>query len=430
MGSNSLLRTPVLAVVLLLALTCVPVRFVDAALQCTNTSQSMAITDRGVMNVTDCATLGPVTVPSVEYVDLQFTNVRFATRGVLLSGNFTHSNIIFTNCTLDAPQYLISALGDIVNSTITIRNSTLSYTGDVDAVIGLYTQRAFNSSVLRVVDSTIQYVGTSANRSISMILARMDMRDSVIEVLSSRVTNNCSGVGLACLTVYFFHLDHREQRHPGCGLNRKRRMQHLRWLQRAISSNAAAQLQLHRGKLAPQRERDAKYGVLVTLPRWQHLDAVYGVDPQQRVHCKWNDRVELLRRHEQRNVRGLTAAVRERQRYGNRHQLRREHCLQRLTHRPKSSERDGFVALSYGNISLPLYRYLASGLVNGSEYLVQDTTIVSNGTVAAYGALFDTSSGFSGSAMRFERCRMVVTGTSYSAGLRFNSTAGFGMAVF
>jgi hypothetical protein len=94
------------------------------------------------------------------------------------------------------------------------------------------------------------------------------------------------------------------------------------------------------------------------------------------------------------------------------------------SHRPKSSERDGFVALSYGNISLPLYRYLASGLVNGSEYLVQDTTIVSNGTTAAYGALFDTSSGFSGSAMRFERCRMVVTGTSYSAGLRFNSNSG------
>jgi hypothetical protein len=83
----------------------------------------------------------------------------------------------------------------------------------------------------------------------------------------------------------------------------------------------------------------------------------------------------------------------------------------------------GSSLLSYGNIALPLYRYVASGLVNGSEYLVQDTTIVSSGT-AAYGALFDTSSGFSGSTMRFERCRMVVTGTSYSAGLRFNSNSG------
>jgi hypothetical protein len=64
--------------------------------------------------------------------------------------------------------------------------------------------------------------------------------------------------------------------------------------------------------------------------------------------------------------------------------------------------------------------------VNGSEYLVQDTTIVSSskGPVAAYGALFDASSGFSGSTMRFERCRMVVTSTSYSAGLRFNSNSG------
>jgi hypothetical protein len=425
MGSNPLLRTPVLAVVLLLALTCVPVRFVDAALQCTNTSQSIAITDRGVMNVTDCATLGPVTVPSVEYLDLQFTNVHFATRGVLLNGNFTHSNIIFTNCTLDAPQYLISALGDIVNSTITIRNSTLSCTGDVDAVIGLYTQRAFNSSVLRVVDSTIQYVGTSANRSISMILARMDMHDSIIEMLSSRVTNNCSGVGLTCLAVHFATSTIENS------------------VIRVADSAASVACSTCYGYNVLFQATPLRNSSFIVENSYVSVNAVQSTAysvlfqagstlTQSMVSIRnsafiasgstaWNYYVvttsgmfegsQLLFENVNATATGTTSAA-------------------NIVFADSPTDRSrvnvtGSSLMSYSNISLALYRFLASGLVNGSEYLVQDTTIVSSGTIAAYGALFDTSSGGSGSTMRFERCRMVVTSSSYSAGLRFNTNSGF-----
>jgi hypothetical protein len=370
--------------------------------------------------------LGPVTVPSVEYLDLQFTNVRFGTRGVLLAGNFTHSNIIFTNCTLDAAQYLISALGDIVNSTITIRNSTLSYSGDVDAVIGLYTQRAFNSSVLRVVDSTVKYAGTSVSRSISMILARMDMRDSVVEVLRSRVTNNCSGSGLTCLAVYFSTstIENSAIRVADsttsvtcstcAGYNVLFQATPLRnssfivensYLNVNSMQNTAYSLLFYGGSTLTQSAVSIRNSTCIAsgLTAWNY----YAVTSSGMFEGS-----QLLFENVNATATGTIAAAN----------------IVSFTDSPTDRSRvnvTGSSLISYGDIALALFRFVVSGLVNGSEYLVQDTTIVSssNGT-AAYGALFDTSSGFSGSAMRFERCRMVVTGTSYSAGLKFNLNSG------
>jgi hypothetical protein len=219
-----------------------------------------------------------------------------------------------------------------------------------------------------------------------MILARMDMRDSVIELLSSRVTNNCSGVGLTCLTIYFststiVNSAIRVADSAVCstcaGNNVLFQATQLRnssfivensYLDVNSTQNTAYSLLFYGGSTLTQSAVSIRNSAFIAsgLTAWNY----YAVTSSGMFEGS-----QLLFENVNATAIGTNAAAN----------------IVSFTDSPTDQSRvnvTGSSLISYGDVALALFRFVASGLVNGSECLVQDTTIVSssNGTSRIRGA--------------------------------------------